>query len=94
LSKNTAAKLAGTKEVTLLKKMSKREQEAPDKVAKLSRPDFGEAYLEMEISHHSKDLSEFQKEAKDGKDPHVKAWAAKTVAVIEEHLEMARGLSK
>jgi putative membrane protein len=87
-------KLASTKGVTLPKKMSKGEREALDKVAKLSGPDFDKAYLEMEITHHSKDLSAFQKEAKDGKDPDVKAWAAKTVATIEEHLEMARGLSK
>jgi putative membrane protein len=48
----------------------------------------------MEIKDHSKDLSAFQKEAKDGKDPDAKAWAAKTVAAIEEHLKMARDLSK
>jgi putative membrane protein len=88
------AQLASQKGVTLPKKMSKKEQEALDKVAKLSGPDFDKAYLEMEIKDHSKDLSAFQKEAKDGKDPDVKAWAAKTVAAIEEHLEMARGLSK
>jgi putative membrane protein len=86
--------LASTKGVTLPKKMSKTEREALDKVAKLSGPDFDKAYLQMEIRDHSKDLSVFQKEAKDGKDPDVKAWAAKTVAAIEEHLKMARDLTK
>jgi putative membrane protein len=88
------AQLASKKGVTLPKKMSKEEQEALDKIAKLSGPDFDKAYLGMEIKDHSKDLSAFQKEAKDGKDPDVKAWAAKTVAAIEEHLKMARDLSK
>ena len=88
------AKLASAKGVPLPGKMSKEQREALDKVAKLSGPDFDKAYLEMEIKDHSKDLSAFQKEAKDGKDPDVKAWAAKTVAAIEEYLEMARGLSK
>jgi putative membrane protein len=74
--------------------MDKKEQEALDKIAKLSGPDFDKAYLEMEIRDHSKDLSAFRKEAKDGKDPDVKAWAAKAVAAIEEHLKMARDLSK
>jgi putative membrane protein len=86
--------LASKKGATLPKKMSKEQQETLDKVAKLSGPDFDKAYLEMEIKDHSKDLSAFQKEAKDGKDPDVKAWAAKTVAAIEEHLKMARDLSK
>ena len=88
------AQLATQKGVMLPKKISKRERETLDKLAKLSGPDFDKAYLEMDIKDHSKDLSTFQKEAKDGKDPDVKAWAAKTVEAIEEHLKMARDLSK
>lgn len=88
------AQLAGKKGVMLPKKMSTKEREALDKIAKLSGPDFDKAYLEMEIKDHSSDLSAFQKEVKEGKDPDVKAWAAKTVSAIEEHLKMARDLSK
>jgi len=87
-------KLASTKGVTLPKKMTKKEHEALDKLAKLSGPDFDKAYIEMETKHHSKDLSDYQKEAKDGKDPDVKAWAVKTIPTIEEHLKMLGGLSK
>ena len=29
-------------------------------------------------------------ESKSGKDPDVKAWAAKTLPTLEEHLKMAR----
>jgi len=46
------------------------------------------------VKEHSKDLSEFRNEAKDGKDPDVKAWAAKTGPAIEDDLKMARDLSK
>lgn len=86
--------LASKKGVMLPKKMGKKEQEALDKIAKLSGPDFDKAYLEMEIKDHSKDLSIFQKEAKEGKDPDVRAWAAKIIPAIEEHLKMAHDLSK
>ena len=86
--------LAKTKGVMLPKKMTKKEREALDKIAKLSGPDFDKAYIKMEESHHSKDLSAFQKEAKDGKDPDVKAWAAKIVPTIEEHLKMLNDLGK
>lgn len=48
----------------------------------------------METNHHSKDLAGFQKEAKSGKDPDVKAWAAKVVLIIEEDLQMLRDLGK
>jgi putative membrane protein len=86
--------LATKKGVTLPKKMGKKEQGELNKIAKLSGPDFDKAYLEMEIKDHTKDLTAFQKEAKSGKDPDVKAWAAKTVEAIEEHLKMARDLTK
>ena len=86
--------LAKTKGVTLPKKITKKERETLDKLAKLSGPDFDKAYIKMETSHHSRDLSMFQKEAKDGKDPEVKDWAAKTVPTIEEHLKMLGDLSK
>jgi len=88
------AQFASTKGVMLPKKMSMKKQKALDKVAKLSGPDFDKAYLKMEIKDHSKDLSAYKKEAKDGKDPDVKAWAAKIVPTIEEHLKTARDLSK
>ena len=88
------AKLASTKGVTLPKKMGKKDQEELDKLAKLSGPAFDKAYIEMETKHHSKDLSDFQKEAKGGKDADVKAWAVKTIPTIEEHLKMLRDLSK
>jgi putative membrane protein len=91
---NELSQLASKKGVTLPKKMGKKDQEALDKIAKLSGPEFDKAYLKMEIEHHSKDLPTFQKEAKDGKDPDVKAWAAKTISAIEEHLKMARDISK
>ena len=74
--------------------MVKKERETLDKLGKLSGPDFDKAYIEMETRHHSKDLSGFQKEAKEGKDPDVKAWAVKTMPTIEEHLKMLRDLRK
>jgi putative membrane protein len=32
----------------------------------------------------------FQKEATDGKDADIKAWAAKTVPTLDMHLDMAK----
>ena len=46
------------------------------------------------VKEHSKDLSEFRKETKDGKDPDVEAWDAKIGPAIEDDLKMARDLSK
>jgi putative membrane protein len=41
------------------------------------------------ISDHKKDLAEFKKEAAEGKDPEIRAWAAQTVPTLEQHLQKA-----
>lgn len=46
------------------------------------------------VADHKKDVGEFQKEAKSGKDPEVKAWAATTLPTVEEHLRMISDLQK
>jgi putative membrane protein len=45
--------------------------------------------MTMMVSDHKEDVAEFEKEAKSGKDADVKAFAAKTLPTLKEHLEMA-----
>ena len=84
--------LANTKGVTPPKEIDKKHKGELDKLSKASN--FDKTYMEMMVKDHEKDVSEFRKEAKDGKDPDVKAWAAKTVPTLEEHLNMAKGMTK
>ncbi|HMH43023.1 MAG TPA: DUF4142 domain-containing protein [Pyrinomonadaceae bacterium] len=50
--------------------------------------DFDRQYLKLLEVNHKNDISEFQKEAKSGDDRDVKAWAAKTLPTLQEHLAM------
>jgi putative membrane protein len=45
------------------------------------------------VKDHKEDIEEFQKEAKDGKDTVLKAFAAKHVPILQHHLEMAQHAS-
>lgn len=47
-------------------------------------------YMDAMVKDHEKDLSDFEKEAKNGSDPDVKRFAEKTSAVVRKHLEMAK----
>jgi putative membrane protein len=47
-------------------------------------------YMDAMVKDHEKDLSDFEKEAKNGSDPDVKGFAEKTSAVVRKHLEMAK----
>lgn len=86
--------LANQKGVIPPKTMKKEHQDQINQISKLSGAKFDKAYMDMMVKDHKKDVSEFKKEAKDGKDPDVKAWAAKTVPKLEEHLKMAQVISK
>jgi putative membrane protein len=46
------------------------------------------------VSAHEDTVQLFQKEAADGKDADVKAWAAQTLPTLQQHLEMAKALQQ
>jgi putative membrane protein len=50
--------------------------------------DFDRQYLKLLEVDHKNDIAEFQKEAKSGDDRDVKAWAAKTLPMLQGHLAM------
>jgi putative membrane protein len=47
-------------------------------------------YMDDMVKDHQKDLAEFQKEAQNGTDPDVKAFAAKGAKMVSGHLKMAQ----
>ncbi len=59
--------------------------------------DFDQEFLAMMLSDHQSDIKMFEQEAKSGMDPDLKAFAAKTLPVLQKHLSMvkaARGKGK
>jgi len=42
------------------------------------------------VSDHKKDIAEFRHESTAGKDLDVKAWAAKALPMLEDHLKNAQ----
>jgi putative membrane protein len=60
-----------------------------DKLAKLSGADFDKAYMDAMVKDHDEDVKEFKHATAAPMDPDVKAWAKKTLAVIEQHDHIA-----
>jgi putative membrane protein len=79
--------LAEEKGVPLLKNEPKIDEINMDT---MSGTDFDKAYLAMMVKDHKKDIAAFEKEAKDGEDTDVKAWAEKTLPTLKEHLKMVQ----
>jgi putative membrane protein len=59
------------------------------KLQKLSGAEFDRAYMDHMVKDHKQDVAEFRKQADSGKDPQIKAFAAKTLPTLQEHLKLA-----
>ena len=85
--------IAQKKGVQVPSALPKKEQKELDKLSKSK--DFDKDFIKhVGVSDHKKDIKDFQKEAKNGKDPDVKGFASKTLPTLQSHLQTAEGLEK
>jgi putative membrane protein len=82
--------VASNKGVQLPAEPDSKHQRDIKRLQGLSGTEFDRAYITHMVADHKKDVSDFQKEAKSGKDADVKAFAAKTLPTLQEHLKMAQ----
>lgn len=82
--------LAQKQNMTLPATMSSKDQALYEKLQKLSGADFDKLYMKSMVKDHEQDTKEFKKEARNGKDPELKNFAAQTLPVLESHLSDAR----
>ena len=65
-----------------------------DKLGEKTGDKFTKAYHKDQVSAHKTAVSLFMRYAKNGDDPTLKAWAAKTLPTLQQHLQMAKDLDK
>ena len=82
--------LAQQKGVTLSDTLAAKDQRQLDRLKKLSVDKFDRAYMKDQVRDHEQVLALLQKEAQDGQDADVKAFAQQTIPVIQQHLDMAK----
>ncbi len=87
--------LAQDKQITVPQKLESKDQSAVDRMSRASAGgNFDKTYMRDMVKDHTKDVAEFQKAAKNVKDPDLKAWADKTLPVLEQHLQQAREVAQ
>ena len=79
--------------VTLPTKPTGKEASTAQRLSGLNGPAFDQAYAQAMLSDHQEDVALFRKEASSGKDPALKAFAQKTLPILQQHLQMAQGLN-
>lgn len=86
--------LAQSKNAVPPMKFTRKEDSTLADLQKASGKDFDRAYAKAMLKDHKADVKEFREAAKELKDPDLKAFAEKTLPVLEEHLKMAEQLEQ
>jgi len=86
--------LAEAKHVTLPSAPSKMHAAKEAQLSKLSGAAFDRAYVADMLADHKKDVAEFERQSTHAADADVKAFAAKTLPTLKEHLQQVEQLSK
>jgi putative membrane protein len=74
--------------------LDKAHQEKLDKLNKLNGRDFTKEYDYMQLAAHKDAVSMFERYSKEGDSADLKAFAAKHLPHLQEHLKMAQALDK
>jgi putative membrane protein len=72
---------------------SAQDQAMLDKMGKMDGAAFDRAYIADQVKDHEKTIALFEKEARNGKDAELKAFAEKTLPTLKDHLTAVRGLN-
>ena len=79
--------VAAAKQVSLPDSPSLMQKASKKKLDMMSGDSFDKSYVKGMIDDHKADIKEFQKEATEGKDPEVKAFAVATLPTLKAHLQ-------
>lgn len=86
--------LAKTKGLALPSALDEKLQKKVDDLGKKSDKDLREAYLECQVDAHKNAVSGFKTASEDAKDGDVKAFAAKHLPHLQQHLDTVKALEK
>jgi putative membrane protein len=82
--------LALQKKITIPARLSKKGQRKYDKLAKKTGHEFDKEYMDYMVEDHDSDIEAFEETVDESKDADIKAWAAKALPMLKQHLEMAK----
>jgi putative membrane protein len=83
-------KIAGSIGIKVPDEMSERHQKEVERFKNYSGSNFDGDYIKHMIADHEKDLALFTRASQEARNPALKEFAAKTLAIVKEHLAAAK----
>jgi putative membrane protein len=84
------ATLARTKGIDVPTTLEPSDQAMRDRLSGLSGADFDRAYMSDIVRDHTEDVALFERAAEISADPDIRAWAARSLPMLRDHLTLAR----
>jgi putative membrane protein len=89
---NELTQLAQSKNITLPDGLPDDASALQSRLSSDTGKTFDKDYVSAMVDDHKKDVSEFQGQSQNAKDPDVKQWAAKTLPTLQKHLDKVQQL--
>ena len=86
--------VAAKKNITIPTAPIEKHQEHIDMLKTKKGADFDKEYIDMMVDDHEEDVSKFETEANKGNDADVKAFASKTLPVLNKHLQAVKTIKE
>ena len=87
------SRLATAKGLALPTELAGEPESALEHLGTLSGAEFDKAYMQHMIPDHEKTIADFDRASTSATDADVKAWAGKTLPVLQQHLQQAKDVS-
>lgn len=92
-AQNQLKQLAAQKKLTIPQSVGEQNKQVAANLSKLSGADFDRAYMNQMVQDHQKTVSLFQREAEQGQDPDLQAFASTKLPTLQQHLQQAQSLA-
>ncbi|WP_128546499.1 DUF4142 domain-containing protein [Larkinella soli] len=89
---NELKTLATAKNISLPATMGEEHRKHVDDLSKLSGAEFDREYIDLMVKDHDEDIKHFKEAADDAKDTDMKAFAAKTLPVLQKHHDAVKAI--
>ncbi|MGE5419376.1 MAG: DUF4142 domain-containing protein [Chloroflexota bacterium] len=84
--------IASQKNIQLPASMDEKHMNSVNDLKKKKGAELDKDYMSDMVDDHEKDVDKFRKQSEDGKDPEIKAFATKTLPVLQTHLDSAKSI--
>ena len=86
--------IAAQKNVKLPLQVERKHTTMIAMLSRLSGPEFDRKYMLSMVEHHIRNIARFKKAIRKVKDQDLKAWAAATLPLLQQHLQLAQEVAR